>query len=161
MTKAAFSLAVLWSLATVVVAQPVQTPQGAWLQDDIKWLKAPKKINPKLRYGRAAIIYFGPDHTFALIYAWVERVQGKYEGISNGDGQVVYMGSWELAEKTVKVKYRLVSRTVQVAGEQLPGPFKEDIARIEGAVVLFLEHSFHRSAALDADVVEYFPHDEH
>lgn len=161
MTKVALFSAVLWPLATVVVAQSVQAPQGAWLQADIKWSKAPKEINPKLSSGRAAIAYFGPDHTFALIYATVNRVQGEDDLICNGCGQVVYTGSWELAERTVKVKYRLVSRTVQVAGEQLPGPFKEDIAKIEGAAVLFLGHSFHRSATLDANVGEFIPSAAH
>ena len=66
----------------------------------------------------------------------------------------MYSGSWELTEKTIKVKYRLVSRTVHVSGEQLPGPVKEDAAKIKGDAVLFLGQSFHRSAALDASVKE-------
>jgi hypothetical protein len=156
MTKAAVASVVLWSV-TVALAQPSQAPQGAWLQDGIKWSKAPKEINPKLSYGRAAIAYFGPDYTFSLIYATVNRVQGEYEVICNGCGQVVYSGSWELAEKTIKVKYRLVSRTIQVSGEQLPGPVKEDAAKIEGDAVVFLGHSFHRSTALDASVKEFIP----
>jgi len=72
-------------------------------------------------------------------------------------GVVIYMGSWEQAEKTVIVKYRLVNRTVQVSGEKLPGPFKEDAAKLEGAGILFLGHSFHRSAALDVNVREFLP----
>ena len=157
MTKAAVAWVVLWSL-TVAVAQPGgQAPQGAWLQDGIKWSKAPKKINPKLSSAQAAIAYFGPDHTFALIYATVNRVQGEGDLICNGCGQVVYTGSWELAEKSIKVKYRLVSRTVQVTGEHLPGPFKEDAAKIEGTALSFLGHSLHRSAALDANVGESIP----
>ena len=146
-----------WLLAVGAVAQPVQSPGGAWLQDGIKWSKAPKEINPKLTSGRAAIAYFSPDHMFALIYATVNRVQGEYEVICNGCGQAVYSGSWELAKKTVRVKYRLVSRTVQVAGEQLPGPVKEDAAKIEGDTIVFLGHSFHRATALDANVREFIP----
>ena len=98
MTKAAVASVVLWSV-TVALAQPGQTPQGAWLQDGIKWSKAPKEINPKLSSARAAIAYFGPDHTFSLIYATVNRVQGEYEIICNGCGQVVYSGSWEVARR--------------------------------------------------------------
>jgi len=160
-TKAVLFSAVLGPLATIVVAQSGQVPQGAWLQDGIKWSKAPKEINPKLSSGRATITYFGPDHTFSLIYATVNRVQGEYEVICNGCGQVVYSGSWELAKKTIRVKYRLVSRTVQVSGEQLPGPVKEDAAKIESDTVVFLGHSFHRSTALDASVREFIPPTAH
>jgi hypothetical protein len=135
----------------------MQVPHGAWLQDGIKWAKAPKAINPKLRSGRAAIAYFGPQHRFALIYATVNRVQGEYEVICNGCGQVVYTGSWEGTEKTIKMKYRLVRRTVQVAGEQLHGPVKEDTAKIEGDAIMFLGSSFRRSATLDANVQEFIP----
>lgn len=144
-----------WLLATMAVAQTV--PQGAWLQDGTTWSNAPKEINPKLSSGRAVIAYFASDHTFALIYATVNRVKGEYEVICNGCGQVVYTGTWELAEKAVKMKYRLVSRTVQVAGEQLPGPIKEDTAKLEGDTVVFLGHPFRRATALDASVREFIP----
>lgn len=157
MTQTALLSVALLSLVTNVAAETVRVPEGAWLQDGIKWSKAPKEINPKLSSGRAAIAYFGPDHRFALIYATVNRVQGEYEVICNGCGQVVYTGSWDLVEKTVTVKYRLVSRTVQVAGEQLPGPVKEDTAKIHGDAVVFLGLSFHRSAALDTSVREFIP----
>jgi hypothetical protein len=156
MTKAAV-VSIVFLSVTVALAQPGQSPQGAWLQDGIKWSKAPKEINPKLSSGRAAIAYFGRDHKFSLIYATVNRVQREYEIICNGCGQVVYLGSWELAEKTIKVKYRLVSRTVQIIGEQLPGPVQEDSAKIEGDAVVFLGHSFHRSTALEANVKEFVP----
>ena len=91
----------------------------------------------------------------------MNRVPREGDLICNGCGQAVYTGSWELAEKTVTVKYRLVSRTVQGVGEQLPGPLKEDTAKIEGATVLFLGHSFHRSAALGANVGEFIPSAAH
>jgi hypothetical protein len=157
MRKGLVFSAMLWLLAAGAVAQPIHSPEGAWLQDGIKWSKAPKEINSKLTSGHAVIAYFGPDHTFALVYAIVNRVQGEYEVICNGCGQSVYSGSWELAEKAVKVKYRLVSRTVQIAGEQVPGPVKEDSAKIEGDALVFLRHSFHRSTALDANVKEFIP----
>lgn len=157
MTKAALFSAALWPLVMLAVAQPIKAPEGAWLQDGVKWSKAPEEINPKLTSGPAAIAYFGADHTFALIYATVNRVQGEYEIICNGCGQVVYSGSWELAEKTIRVKYRLISRTVRIAGEQLPGPVKEDSAKVEGDAVVFRGHSFHRSTALNANVREFIP----
>lgn len=155
MTKASVVSIVLWSVTTVALAQPGKALQGAWLQEGIKWAKAPKEINPRLSSGRAAIVYFGPDHAFAVIYATVNRVPREYEVICNGCGQVVYSGTWEIDDKTIKVKYRLVSRTVEVAGEQLPGPVKEDTAKLKGDAIVFLGHSFHRATELDANVREF------
>lgn len=157
MIKAAVFSAILCSLTAGVPAQPAGAPQGAWLQDGTKWSRAPKEINDKLTSGRATILYFSPDHLFALIYATVNRVLGEYEVICNGCGQVVYSGTWEVVEKTVKVKYRLVTRSVPVTGEQLPGPLQEEAVKIEGTAVKFLGHSFHRSTELDANVREFIP----
>ena len=87
MTRVALFSAILWT-TTIVTAQSTQTPHGTWLQDGIKWSKAPKEINPKLSSGRAAIAYFGPNGTFALIYATVNRVQGEDDLICNGCGHL-------------------------------------------------------------------------
>jgi hypothetical protein len=157
MRKLAVFLIVLCSITTATLGQPIQGPQGAWLQDGLKWSKAPKKINPKLSSARGAVLYFGSDHNFTLIYTTINRVPGEYEVICGGCGQVVYSGSWELGKQTIKVKYRLVSRTVDVPGEQLPGPVKEDTAKIEDDAVLFLGYSFHRSTALSANIRDFIP----
>ena len=156
-TRAVFSVFFCLLTATAALAQPARAPEGAWVQDGIKWEKAPRTINRKLSSGPAAIAYFGADHEFALIHAILLRVQGEYEVICNGCGQVVYSGSWALVGRAVNIKYRLLSRTVEIRGEQLPGPLKEDTATIEGDAVVFLGHSFHRSSALDANVREFIP----
>lgn len=162
MNRAAlFFIAILWFLTTGTRAQTVPVPQGAWLQDGVKWSEAPKEINPKLSSGRAAIAYFGADHIFLLVYATVNRVPGEYEVICNGCGQVVYLGSWDIVEKTIRVKYRVVNRTVQIPGEQLPGLMKEGSAKIEGDAIVFLGQTFHRSTALDASAREFIPPSAH
>jgi hypothetical protein len=142
MRNAAVASAILWSLAQAASSQPLPIPEEAWLQDGVKWAKAPRKINRKLSSGRAAIIYFGPDHAFSLIYATVNRVPREYEVICNGCGQAVYSGTWKIDAKTIRVKYRLVSRTIEVTGEQLPGPVREDTAKMEGAAVCSLDTHF-------------------
>jgi hypothetical protein len=64
----------------------VAPPRTAWLQTDLKWEKAPATINPRLRTSTAAILYFGEDHTFALMYRVVNQVPGEYTTIRNGSG---------------------------------------------------------------------------
>jgi len=156
-TRALVSALLCSLAATAAFAQPAPVPEGAWVQDGIKWEKAPRTINRKLSSGGAVIAYFGADHEFALIHAILLRVQGEYKVICNGCGQVVYSGSWALVGGAVSIKYRLFSRSVEIKGEQLPGPLKEDTATIEGDAVVFLGHSFHRSSALDANVREFIP----
>ena len=145
----------VFCLLTRVASSQSVAPPGAWLQDKVKWQRAPKDINPKLRSGRAAVIYFWPNQSVSVLYATVTRVPKEYEVICNGCGQVVYCGTWELAEKSVKIKYQFVSRTVEVIGEQLPGPSKYGDAKIKGDSLVFLGHSFHRAPDLDANVLEF------
>jgi hypothetical protein len=129
-----------------------QVLDGAWLQNNIKWVTAPPDVNPNLHCGQAIILFLGTDHTFSLIYATVNRVPKKYEVISEGDGQVVFIGTWQSSGENFIVKYRLVSRTVQVAGEALPGPIKQDRIRKTLSGLMFEQNTFHRSVALDVSV---------
>jgi hypothetical protein len=85
----------------------------------------------------------------------VLRVPKEYEVIWNGCGQVVHLGTWQIDEKTIRVKYRLMSRTVELVGERLPGPMKDDTAKIERDAIVFLGHSFHRARDLDTNVREF------
>ncbi len=119
--------------------------------------QVPKEINPRLSSGHAAIVYFGPDHAFAVIYATVNRVPREYEVICIGCVvRWVYSGTLGIiGEKIVKVKFRLVSRTIEVTGEQLPGPVREDTVKLDGRAIVFLGHSFHRATDLDANIREF------
>ena len=99
MSTVIIAIAIFWSLAQVVFAQPFPAPDGAWLQNGIKWSKAPRTINAKLRSGSTAILYFRTDHAFSLMYATVLRVPKEYEVICNGCGQVVHLGTWQIDEK--------------------------------------------------------------
>jgi hypothetical protein len=83
-------------------------PAGAWLQTDLKWQSAPKTINPRLRTSTAAILYFGEDHTFALMYCVVNQVPGKYTVISHGDGLALYRGQWTADRKGIAIWYQFV-----------------------------------------------------
>ena len=48
-----------------------------------------------------------------------------------------------------------MSRTVELVGERLPGPMKDDTAKIERDAIVFLGHSFHRARDLDTNVREF------
>ena len=69
------------------------------------------------------MLYFEDQKHFAVVGCVVNRESGRYT-ISHGDGQVVSLGEWN-GQLPGQVKYRLVSRTVQRAGETLPGPWRE------------------------------------
>lgn len=128
--------------------------QGAWLQDGVKWTKAPPDINPHLQTGEAEILYFGKDQTFAIIHCVVNRVPKEYETISHGDGQVVYRGKWEAAGDSIAVEYRLVSRTVKIKGEALPGPIQHATIKTSDRVLHLEKKTFHRTVGLDRSAAE-------
>ena len=93
--KTLTALLLLVCLPMLVAGLDQDHVQGAWLQDGVKWTKAPAGINPRLKLGEAEILYLGKDQTFAIIYCVVNRIPSEYETISHGDGQVVYRGRWE------------------------------------------------------------------
>jgi hypothetical protein len=145
----------------LLVCLPVLTPgpdeghlQGAWLRDGVRWAKAPPDINPHLQTGEAEILYFGKDQTFAVIHCVVNRVPKEYETISHGDGQVVYRGKWEAAGDNITVEYRLVSRTLQIKGEALPGPIQHATITTFNRALHLDGKTFHRTARLDKSAAE-------
>jgi hypothetical protein len=128
--------------------------QGAWLQDGVKWSKAPPDINAHLETGEAEILYFGKDQDFTIIYCVVNRVPKEYETISHGDGQVVYRGKWETAGDNIAVEYRLVSRTVKIKGAALPGPIQHATIKTSDSVLHLEGKTFRRTVGLDKSAAE-------
>ena len=94
MNRISVVLLLLW-VSAACHAQKTSFPEGAWLEGGVKWSNAPPQVHSNLQFAQAAIIYFGSDHSFGVIYATVNRVTNRYEVISSGDGQVVYLGTWE------------------------------------------------------------------
>lgn len=114
------------------------------------WKKPPAELELKERYAEARILYFSPDQRFVLLSGTV--IQGPTsEGISGGDGRVVYFGTWKLTGSSVHVEYRLVSRTVANEGETLPGPVQSEDVRVRGSTLLFQKDRFSRDEKLDGD----------
>ena len=129
--------------------------QGAWRQRDVKWNRPPAKLHLKERYAEAALLYFGANDAFSIVYATV--IQGpKSEGVSRGDGQVVCLGKWKSEGVKLRVEFRLVSRTVQKQGEVLPGPVEQAEVNVQDDFVLFQNMRFKRDKELDNDLLAIF-----
>ena len=130
--------------------------RGAWLQTDLKWESAPKQVNPHLRTSTGALLYFGDDHTFALMYCVVNQVPGEYTSISHGDGIALYRGRWTVDRKGVAVWYEFVSmRPKQWPG--FPGqglPIEHAIIHLHRNQLSLSDMKFVREPKLDEDAGE-------
>jgi hypothetical protein len=142
----------VWSFTAQNATQAqVAQPSGSWCQSGLKWNKPPAELHLNQRYAEAAVLYFAPNHEFALVYANV--IQGpNSEGLSHGDGRVVHLGMWRSEGAILHVEYRLVSRTVAKANETLPGPMQKGDVRVKDGVLLFDKMRFHRDQRLDDDL---------
>jgi hypothetical protein len=88
-----------------------------------------------------------------MVYGTVIQAP-KSEGISHGDGQVVFLGTWNQDGANLRVERRLVSRTVLEANEALPGPMQKGTAQLKGEVLQFEKMRFRRDLFLDDDAQE-------
>jgi hypothetical protein len=140
---------------TTLVAQ--ERTSGAWIENHLKWRKAPKEINPRLRDARAIILYFGKNHVFKMLYVTVNNEPGRYTVICNGCGNSSFLGSWQETKSTFTVKYRVVERTVIRIGEEIRGPLITEDGKMTRSSITFHGHTFHRSPELDSDVQRFFP----
>ena len=117
----------------------------------MRWKKPPAALELKERYAESAVLYFGPDQRFVLLYGTV--IQGPTsEAISGGDGRVVYFGTWKVNGNSLHVEYRLLNRTVAKEGETFPGPVQSEDVRVRGRTLLFQKDRFTRDEKLDGDV---------
>jgi hypothetical protein len=131
-------------------APSVSALEGAWLQTDAKWTNAPQGIARSEQYAQTAVLYFGKEHKFALIYCSVIRGPKQYMAISNGDRRGVYRGQWRLHENTISVTYQLVEQTIPLKNQEFPGPMQNAIVKIfSGPTLNFDGKRFRRAVALD------------
>lgn len=138
-----------------LLSAPLQSQEpsvlGAWRQSGLKWKKPPAELQLKQRYAESAILYFGRNHEFAVMYATV--IQGPHaEGVSRGDGRVVYLGTWNADGIVLRVEYQLVSRTVLVENETLPGSMQIGEIQVKKGALLFKKMLFHRDRQLDDEL---------
>lgn len=133
---------VLWGCAAFA---QVTKPAGAWVPAHIEWEHAPASVNPKLDTATTTVLYLGENQRFAVIGCVVLKASGRLT-ISHGDGQQISSGEWD-GKLPGRVKYRLVSRTVQRVDETLPGPW--DVKKLASAPkgYLLFEGKLYRHAA--------------
>jgi hypothetical protein len=130
-----------------------QTPAfvGTWVETGVKWTRPPAELHLSQHFAQCGVLYFAPNHDFALIYGTVIKA-AKSEGLSHGDGRVVYLGTWSAKDATLAIRYQLVSRTVQKANESLPGPMQTGEVKICDGTLLFANKRFNRHALLDDEL---------
>jgi hypothetical protein len=151
-------LMVLIFLPSLAVRSDTIFSDGAWLQDGVKWVNAPRAINPHLQSGSATVLYFDKDQTFALIYCTVGREPKKYVTISHGDPQNVFLGKWEIKGENILVEYRLVSRTIHIIPkEELPGPIQHATMTISHGNLTFDGKTFRPTPGLNESTFRRTP----
>jgi len=127
---------------------------GTWLPVDVKWEHAPPGVNAKLETAQTRVLYFSDGGHVAVIECVVNRERGRYTTLSRGDGQVVSVGEWD-GHLPGEVKYRLVSRTVALEGEKLPGPWQKTKLKFTHKSYLMFEGNLYRHEdALRQSVLE-------
>ena len=126
----------------------IAPPSGAWRQAHVSWKKPPAELELKQRYAEAAVLYFSPDQRLVLMYGTLIQAPSS-EGMSHGDGRIVYLGTWKQIGNLLHLEYRLVSRTVPKTGETLPGPVQSEGIHFGGKTLLFQKDRFDRDENLD------------
>jgi hypothetical protein len=128
-------------------------PQGTWIQNRLKWEKAPRQLQPRPETAPAAVLYFYPDHKFAFFYGLLLRYGKQTPGVSAGDGLAIYRGTWERVEDGVKVRYRLEERTIAKEGEKIPGDCMSGLIQFRNNGLLFQGIQFKGEPGMDQDVL--------
>ncbi len=138
-----------------LLSAPLQSQEpaflGAWRQSGIKWTKPPAELYLKECSAESAILFFDANHEFVFLYGTLIQ-NPTSEGVSHGDGQVVYLGTWATDGTTLHVKYQLVSRTVSKSNETMPGPMETGEIQIKKNALLFEKMQFHGDRRLDNDL---------
>jgi hypothetical protein len=90
-----------------------------WIPASVHW-SHPRGAPEGESVASTVILYFGRNGIFARDECWVIR-EGQSITISNGDPHNEWVGSWGPIADGMRMTYRLVRRTVERKGEQLPG----------------------------------------
>ena len=112
------------NLAGLVERQPF------WLQQRIKWEKAPKDIDTALSAGAAVTLYFGPGGDFRMLSGTVYKRNGSISA-SEGDSESIWKGKWVLDGEQIQVQFQLIYHDIRIQGEHLPGSIERVTFRFE------------------------------
>ena len=129
--------------------------QGAWLEEDVKWVKVPSDISPNnLESAQASLLYFQEGGKFGLIECTVNQ-EPKKMSISPGDPRGVFKGNWRNRNNSVSVTYKLVEATILPKGTKMPGPMKNGTIHVGSAGTMRFEgKTYRRAKGLDQSAAE-------
>ena len=154
MKTLAFSILLMCSLSAFAQAK---APIGVWLAADAKWQSAPADVEPGLSTASTRILYFQADGKMSMIGCVVHLRLGHY-AISVGDGQIVSVGEWREEHGRIITHTRLVYRSVQKIGEELPGQWVDEVLTHQDGNLVLKGVVYRRVPDLDNSAAELIPH---
>lgn len=96
-----------------------------WIQEGLSWEQDPG--DKQQGWAAGSVVYFAKNGDFAK-FGGVLIKRGRKVGLSGGEGEIVYAGTWKVNEGTIQVEYRLVGeyKLVRPAGQPpaIPGPVR-------------------------------------
>jgi hypothetical protein len=153
--KKLLALLLVFALHQGLSSTETSALEGTWLQTGNRWVNAPATIDPHLQSSQTAVLYFGQDHTFALIYCTVYRSSRKHLTMSNGDPRGVYKGEWASDGNVVSVTYHLVEATIPPPRQKIPDAEQRATIKIsQNSSLVFERKTFHREVRLDNSIHE-------
>ena len=97
-----------------------------WIQEGLSWEQDPG--DKQQRWAAGSVLYFAKGGDFAK-FGGVLIKRGPKIGLSEGEGEIVYAGTWKAKDGTIQADYRLIGeyKLVRPAGQQppaIPGPVR-------------------------------------
>lgn len=144
----------LCALGLNVANAQAQESGEFWIPTKLKWTRISGA--PKGHETARAIVFYFPNkgRRFVRDECWLIR-NGKSLSISNGDPHDEYVGETEPILDGMRLRYRLVSRTVTRNGESLPGDvLSEDASTLAVSGLEVSGHFFRRISPENAGEYE-------
>jgi hypothetical protein len=125
--------------------------KGAWVPVNLKWVPDRYSPNPHQKWAQSEVLFFSDNDHFSLLQCTLGQRESKFF-VSEGDAQVVSLGSWHLTESSIAIKYRLVYRTVEITGGNAPEEEHNDTLKISNGTLVFHGTTFRKESRLNASV---------
>jgi hypothetical protein len=101
-----------------------------WIQEGLSWEQDPG--NKKQAWASGSVLCFAKDGSFARFDGTLIK-RGAKLALSEGEGEIVYSGTWKVIDGTIQTDYRLVGeyKLVRPAGQPnaVPGPVRHSEIR--------------------------------
>lgn len=130
-------------------------PAGAWMPVTVQWRHAPANVDPNLSTASTRVLYFQQDGKMSVIGCVVYRRSGHHS--IGAEGGMVSLGEWHEERGRIVARSRLVCRPVPKAGEELPGPWVDDVLIPKEGRLLMKGVLYRRVPDLDKGAAELMP----